>query len=97
MRRYRDHGIDGLDDMKPITNSAWNKIPALHRTAIIDLAMAELPDLRSQYNQFQDSFVLPFDGHYNSKGHSVMVNTVCEHLDALRTCTGNEKTRRRGS
>jgi len=33
--------VDGLNDIKPVTDSAWNKIPALHRTAIIDLALAE--------------------------------------------------------
>ena len=41
LQRYRDEGVDGLNDIKPVTDSAWNKIPALHRTAIIDLALAE--------------------------------------------------------
>jgi transposase InsO family protein len=41
LQRYRDEGVDGLNDMKPVTDSAWNKIPAMHRTAIIDLALAE--------------------------------------------------------
>ena len=27
--------------MKPVTDSVWNKIPEEHRTAIIDLALAE--------------------------------------------------------
>jgi transposase InsO family protein len=40
LQRYRDEGVDGLNDMKPVTDSAWNKIPAMHRTAIIDLALA---------------------------------------------------------
>jgi transposase InsO family protein len=41
LQRYRDEGVDGLNDMKPVTDSAWNKIPAVHRTAIIDMALAE--------------------------------------------------------
>ena len=41
LQRYRDEGVDGLNDMKPVTDSAWNKIPAVHRTAIVDLALAE--------------------------------------------------------
>jgi len=41
LQRYRDEGVDGLNDMKPVTDSAWNKIPAVHHTAIIDMALAE--------------------------------------------------------
>jgi len=41
LQRYRDEGVDGLNDMKPVIDSTWNKIPAVHRTAIIDLALAE--------------------------------------------------------
>jgi transposase InsO family protein len=41
LQRYRDKGVDGLNDMKPVTDSAWNKVPALHRTAIIDMALAK--------------------------------------------------------
>ena len=41
LKRYRDDGIDGLDDMKPIAEIVWNKIPATHCTAIIELALGE--------------------------------------------------------
>jgi len=41
LKRYRDGGIDGLADIKPVVDPVWNKIPATHRTAIIDLALAE--------------------------------------------------------
>jgi transposase InsO family protein len=41
LRRYHDDGVDGLDDMKPVVDLVWNKIPAVHCTAIIDLALAE--------------------------------------------------------
>ena len=41
LQRYRDKGVDGLNDMKPVTDSAWNRIPETHRTAIIDMALAE--------------------------------------------------------
>jgi transposase InsO family protein len=39
--RYRDEGIDGLSDRKPVSGSTWNKIPATHCTAIIDMALTE--------------------------------------------------------
>jgi lysophospholipase L1-like esterase len=45
-----------------------------------------LPDLQSHYIQYQDSLVLPFDGHYNSEGHSVMAGVIFEHLRALDLC-----------
>jgi len=41
LKRYRDEGVDGLDDTKPVVDVVWNKIPAVHRNAIIDLALAE--------------------------------------------------------
>jgi putative transposase len=41
LKRYRDSGVDGLKDSKPVTDSSWNKIPAVHCTAILDLALAE--------------------------------------------------------
>ena len=41
LKRYRDDGIDGLEDMKPVVDPVWNKIPAVHRTAIIDLALSK--------------------------------------------------------
>lgn len=41
LKRYRDDGVDGLEDRKPVVDLVWNKIPAAHRAAIIDLALAE--------------------------------------------------------
>ena len=41
LQRYRDEGVDGLNDIKPVSSSAWNKIPAQHCTAIVDMALAE--------------------------------------------------------
>ena len=41
LRRYRDGGIDGLEDRKPAVDPVWNRISTVHRTAIIDLALAE--------------------------------------------------------
>jgi transposase InsO family protein len=40
LQRYRDGGVDGLNDRRPVTDNTWNKIPEKHRTAIIDLALA---------------------------------------------------------
>ena len=51
LQRYRDGGVDGLNDMKPVTDSAWNIIPALHRTAIIGMALAE-PQLSEKGDRF---------------------------------------------
>ena len=36
LKRYRDDGVDGLEDKKPVVDFVWNKLPAVHRTAIID-------------------------------------------------------------
>ncbi len=47
LKRYRDDGVDGLEDIKPVVDPVWNKIPAVHRTAIIDLALAK-PQLSSR-------------------------------------------------
>jgi len=41
LQRYRDEGVDGLNDINPVSSSAWNKIPAQHCTAIVDMALAE--------------------------------------------------------
>jgi transposase InsO family protein len=41
LKRYRDDGVDGLEDMKPVVDFVWNKIPVVHCTAIVDLALAE--------------------------------------------------------
>jgi putative transposase len=41
LQRYRDGGVDGINDRRPVTDSVWNKIPEKHRTAIIDLALAD--------------------------------------------------------
>lgn len=39
LKRYQDDGIDGLEDKKPSTVSAWNKVPREHRDAVIELAL----------------------------------------------------------
>ena len=44
LQRYDEGGLDGLEDRKSIPGKAWNKVPALHRDALIDLAL-EKPDL----------------------------------------------------
>jgi transposase InsO family protein len=41
LKRYRDDGVDGLEDIKPVVDFVWNKIPVVHCTAIVDLALAE--------------------------------------------------------
>ena len=45
-----------------------------------------LPDLRSHHKQYQDSLVIPFDGHYNDQGHRVMANSIFDYLDTLGLC-----------
>ena len=44
LQRYDEGGLDGLEDRKSIPGKAWNKVPAVHRDALIDLAL-EKPDL----------------------------------------------------
>ena len=39
LKRYQDDGIDGLEDKKPSTVPAWNKVPREHRDAVIELAL----------------------------------------------------------
>lgn len=39
LKRYEEDGIDSLEDKKPSTVAAWNKIPQAHRDAVIELAL----------------------------------------------------------
>ena len=39
LKRYQEHGIDGLEDRKPTPTLIWNQIPQDHRDAIIELAL----------------------------------------------------------
>ena len=59
LQRYRDEGVDGLNDMKPVTDSAWNKIPAVHRTAIVDLALDLITSPAYILMQASDKFQQP--------------------------------------
>ena len=47
LKRYHEHGVDGLEDRKPTATLAWNQIPQAHRDAIIELAL-EKPNLSSR-------------------------------------------------
>ena len=47
LQRYRDAGVDGLTDMKPVTDSKCCQIPAVHHTAFIDLALADASSLKN--------------------------------------------------
>ena len=44
LKRYEEGGIDALEDRKSSPGIAWNKIPEVHRDALIELAL-EKPDL----------------------------------------------------
>jgi len=44
LKRYQDGGVDGLEDRKPSSGVAWNKIPEDHRHSIIELAL-DKPEL----------------------------------------------------
>ena len=39
LKRYQEHGVDGLEDRKPTPAFVWNQIPQDHRDAIIELAL----------------------------------------------------------
>jgi transposase InsO family protein/transposase-like protein len=36
LKRYQEHGVDGLEDRKPSPTAAWNQVPQGHRNAIIE-------------------------------------------------------------
>ena len=44
LKRYQEHGIDGLEDKKPIPKKVWNQIANEHREAIVELAL-DKPEL----------------------------------------------------
>ena len=61
LKRYQEHGVDGLEDRKPTSTLVWNQIPQDHRDAIIELAL-EKPALSPReiavsYTDEQDYFV----------------------------------------
>ena len=39
LKRYQEDGIEGLEDKKPSSIAAWNKVPQAHRDAVIELAL----------------------------------------------------------
>ncbi len=39
LKRYQEHGLNGLEDRRPSPTLAWNQIPKDHRDALIDLAL----------------------------------------------------------
>ena len=59
--RYRDGGLDALEDKKPQPSLAWNKVPADHREALIDFALRETDlsprELAVRYTDEQSYFV----------------------------------------
>jgi transposase InsO family protein len=44
LKRYRDDGIDGLEDMKPCPPRVWNRLPEQTRESIVELAL-DKPEL----------------------------------------------------
>ena len=44
LKRYQEHGIDGLEDRKPAPQAVWNRIAGDHCDAVVDLALEE-PEL----------------------------------------------------
>ena len=44
LKRYEDGGLDALEDRKPAPGIAWNKIPEVHRDALIEMAL-DKPEL----------------------------------------------------
>jgi len=41
LKRYYEHGFEGLDDKKPTAHSSWNRVPDRHRNALVELALEE--------------------------------------------------------
>lgn len=44
LKRYQEHGIDGLEDKKPQPQEAWNRIADDHCDAVVELALV-VPEL----------------------------------------------------
>ena len=61
LKRYRDGGLEGLEDRKPSPGTVWNKISESHRNALIELALDEPGlsprELATKYTDKQAYFV----------------------------------------
>ena len=86
LQRYRDGGIDGLNDMRPVTASAWNRIPELHRTAIVDKALAEPQlsprELAVTYTDDKSYFVSESSVYRLLKAQDLVTSPACILMQA---------------
>ena len=61
LKRYRDGGIEALEDRNPSPGMVWNKIPQNHRNSLIELALDEPElsprELATKYTDKQAYFV----------------------------------------
>jgi lysophospholipase L1-like esterase len=89
-----EHGARLIIAVIPVAAQITNAFPdQIYQSKLKQYAMNAgldfvdlLPDLRSHHSQFQDSLVIPFDGHYNSNGHRVMAMSIFDHLNSLTVC-----------
>ena len=88
------HGTDLALAVIPVATQLTNTFPnQKYQSQLRQYAMKAgldfidlLPGLRSHYDRYQESLVIPFDGHYNGKGHSAMAKSVFDYLDSLTLC-----------
>ena len=78
LKRYQLGGIDGLEDQKPYSRLAWNKLPEDQQAAIIKLAL-DRPELSPRelavtYIDEQSSFVSESSVYRLLKAHDLITS-----------------------
>ena len=86
LRRYRDGGIDALEDKKPTPGVVWNKIPQVHRDALIELALDEPElsprELATKYTDEQAYFVSESTVYRTLKAQDLITSPVYILMEA---------------
>lgn len=86
LKRYQSGGIDGLEDQRPCTRSAWNKLPEDQQAAIIKLAL-DKPELSPRelavtYIDEQSSFVSESTVYRPLKAHDLLTSPAYILMEA---------------
>ena len=89
-----DHGARLALAVIPVATQITNTFPSqkyqsqLKQYAMnVGLVFVDLlPGLRSHHERYQESLVIPFDGHYNGKEHRAMAMSIFDYLDSLALC-----------
>jgi hypothetical protein len=90
----KDHGARLILAVIPVASQISNTFPnERYQSQLKQYAMNVgldfvdlLPGLRSDYQRYQESLIIPFDGHYNGKAHRAMAVSIFDYLDSLALC-----------